>query len=443
MSEDPEAAMKAMELMSAYHRDPDVDHEQVERVFSDASTDVHFLYITRNRFDPRLDVERGRAPEGIQMKESSAAIFQVFREIAAATGGTSAASANPAALLLKAAEAAEQYYLLYYRPPSTLADGRFRKIEVKVKNAVLKVSHRAGYFAVDSSISTASPVGDPAAGASIPAEEVESIDISGGMPAIGAAVPAAVLKAASSYCRRLEEASLDFVCREVVRERISGAWAGRPSRNVGPAHDALRIVEDIAREWIYDYQVVRKEGWAVETRTLLEEDQKPKRVENAALQTSRFFHKFIVLGPAGLFSEDAQRRHDYVIAKETEVDREPILVIDVRPKAPDASSLYGKAWVRPRDGAILKVEWEPASMGNYADLEAFAKAHKASPRIRFASEYALEKNGLRFPRSYEVSESYLISGRTVRLSLTTVAYKDYRFFEVKVRSEVQRLELLD
>jgi hypothetical protein len=110
----------------------------------------------------------------------------------------------------------------------------------------------------------------------------------------------------------------------------------------------------------------------------------------------------------------------------------------VRPKGTETSSLYGKAWVRARDGAVLKVEWEPASMGNYAAIEDFAKAQGGDPRIRFSSEYRFEKNGLRFPSAYEVVEAYRRLGRMVTVSRTTVLYKDYQFFEVKVRTEIKR-----
>jgi hypothetical protein len=46
----------------------------------------------------------------------------------------------------KAAAAVENYYLIYYSPKNYIQDGKFRKIEVKVKNRKYRVTHRAGYF---------------------------------------------------------------------------------------------------------------------------------------------------------------------------------------------------------------------------------------------------------------------------------------------------------
>jgi hypothetical protein len=454
-SSNSETALKAQELMVAYNHDLRVDQDAIRRAFSDAETDVHFLYVTRNRRDPTRDVESAAPSEDVRMSESSSDIYRVFREIAAATGGTAAASANPEALLRQAAEASEEYYLLYYRPQDYRADGKFHKIGVTVKRSGVRVSHREGYVAENAAapgIHTQAGAGQAAAGApgagaaaAGVAATVEDIDLSEPLPAKGDPVPTSVLETAARYCRDLEGASLDFVCREDVRERLSAWLVGNTAKSVGPPLDGFQTgvkaplaAEDRARDWVYDYQLARKEGWTAETRVLLEENGKPRREERAALRTERFVHKLVVLGPVGLFGEDAQSRHDYVVARETEMEGEPVLVVEVRPKGMEASSLFGKAWVRPRDGAVLKIEWEPASMGNYAAIEAFAKSMRAKPRIRFTSEYAVEKNGLRFPSSYEVVEAYRTSSQTVTASKTSVAYKDYKFFEVKVRTEVRR-----
>jgi hypothetical protein len=77
-------------------------------------------------------------------------------------------------------------------------------------------------------------------------------------------------------------------------------------------------------------------------------------------------------------------------------------------------------------------------MGNYVAIEAFARDMRAKPKITFTSEYAIEKNGLRFPSAYEVVEAYRTGAVLVPASRTSVEYKDYKFFEVKVKTVVRR-----
>ncbi|MGZ7065294.1 MAG: VWA domain-containing protein, partial [Candidatus Aminicenantales bacterium] len=219
-------ALKAMELMGQYSREITIDRETIRKVFADASTDVHFLYVTRTRRDEAHDVERATVLEDVTMAEHSEDIFSAFREIAAATGGTSYASWNAADMLKKAAAASEQYYLLYYRPQDYKADGKFHTITVKVRTGGYRVSHRAGYFATEtapaaeaaSPAAPSAPEARPAAGpgrAAPPAAEKGVLEPLGPPPA------ETLLAAAADYCRRLQDAALNFICKEDVRERLN------------------------------------------------------------------------------------------------------------------------------------------------------------------------------------------------------------------------------
>jgi hypothetical protein len=63
------------------------------------------------------------------------------------TEGITDSSANLASSFERVALSSENYYLLYYSPENYMADGKFRKIEAKVKGKKYKVIHRAGYIA--------------------------------------------------------------------------------------------------------------------------------------------------------------------------------------------------------------------------------------------------------------------------------------------------------
>ncbi len=448
-SANSEQALKVMELMTQYSREVRIDSDAVRRAFADASIDVHFLYVTRVRRDLGIDVERPAPPQDVAMAEHSEDIYKAFREIAAATGGTTEASWNAEAMLKKAAAASENYYLLYYRPTDYKSDGKFHAITVKVRSGGYRISHREGYFATEGAgaappIDVTGPAAKPGTATTMPGgaasepktQPPKTVDV---LEPLGPAPAETLLAAAAGYCRRLQDASLYFTCTEEVREQLSKALTAQAGVPVdmnpfGRGGINLKGGGKI-HEWIYDYQLIRQAGQAEERRILLKEDGRAKREEDAKLATFRFDHSFVVLGPVGLLGEDAQKIHDYGIVKEFETDGEAVVLVDIRPKGETAASLYGKALVRRRDGAVLKIDWEPASMGNYEKIAQLAKESNARPKISFTSEYGFEKNGLRFPSSYGVTEDYVLQGTLRKLSKTDVSYKDYKFF--LVRTEVR------
>ena len=124
-------------LFETYHRDVSMDLEKVKQTFADSSLSIHFLFLKKLK-DHR---------PGLMMQERSEDIYRVFNQMAQATGGITESSANPAYAFKKAVEAFENYYILYYSPANYRRDGKFKKIEVRIKNKKFKITHRAGYFA--------------------------------------------------------------------------------------------------------------------------------------------------------------------------------------------------------------------------------------------------------------------------------------------------------
>ena len=119
-----------------YNHDMGTDVERVKRAFADASTAVHFLFITK----PAPNVP------GVYFQERSSDTFTPFSEMAKASGGFMSSSANPNFLFREAVEASENYYLLYYSPREYTGDGKFKTIKVRIKGEGYKTIHRLGYF---------------------------------------------------------------------------------------------------------------------------------------------------------------------------------------------------------------------------------------------------------------------------------------------------------
>lgn len=128
--------MLLADVANWYNQDMGTDVERVKRAFADASTAVHFLFITK----PAPNIP------GVYFQERSSDTFTPFAEMAKASGGFMASSANPDFLFKKAVEASENYYLLYYAPKDYAGDGKFKTIKVRIKGEGYKTVHRLGYF---------------------------------------------------------------------------------------------------------------------------------------------------------------------------------------------------------------------------------------------------------------------------------------------------------
>lgn len=134
--DNPAMLQRMSSLFDFFTREKSFDVNKVKMAYSDASTSIHFLFLT----------ERPVEEEGVRMVEHSEDIYSAFREMARATGGLVISSTNPAYAFEQALDASENYYLLYYRPKDYVVDGKFKEIKVRVKGKKYKVIHRSGYF---------------------------------------------------------------------------------------------------------------------------------------------------------------------------------------------------------------------------------------------------------------------------------------------------------
>jgi len=126
-----------MDLMQFYSRDPKWNINNIKQAFADSSIFFNFIYMHKE-------------PEnvsGIRMTEQSEDIFETFSQVAEATGGIIDSSQNPATSFKNGTKISESYYILYYSPEKYIKDGKYKSIEVKVKNKDYKITHRQGYFA--------------------------------------------------------------------------------------------------------------------------------------------------------------------------------------------------------------------------------------------------------------------------------------------------------
>jgi hypothetical protein len=256
-----------------------------------------------------------------------------------------------------------------------------------------------------------------------------------------------LLAKAAAYCRRLEDSAFDFVCREEIREtldpKLDLAAERRASYEPDPVPMTIfagptisfRTVKKLKHSVVYDYQCVRGGRAIREMRTMLEENGKKKVVPNAALKTSIVVFGRALLGPVGLFGERFQPDYDFTVSGAERFGKIPVVVIDAKPKpgAPPSRNLYGQAWIDPRSGDILRIEWSESRVGRHEIFDKRGDLFKRTPRLIIRSEFSAEKNGIRFPSRLTVEEAYLNkdSGKAFIRSTTEVVYKDFKFFRVE------------
>jgi hypothetical protein len=225
---------------------------------------------------------------------------------------------------------------------------------------------------------------------------------------------AAILNKSADYCRRLDQAALDFVCLEEVAEM---------TRFYTPHTDI----------YLYDYQFVRKGRETREKRNLISLNGKKTNIKDSSLDTAMFQYRNVLFGPVGLLSHAWQAYHDYRLIGEEVFNHEKVVVVEARPNAFLISPhCYGNIWIKEEDGSVLKIVWDQRSLGNFQATEEWAKIHDAVPQIAAYSEYGFEKNGLRFPsRSYTENAFIEKDNRKLVNAEMTISYKDYKFFTVE------------
>lgn len=223
-----------------------------------------------------------------------------------------------------------------------------------------------------------------------------------------------ILEKAASYCWRLDKAALDFICLEEVSE-----MADRYRRNF-----------DV---FLYDYQFVRKKDEIKEQRNLIAIDGKKTSRPTPSIQPAAFRYKNVLFGPIGLLSEFWQGFHEYRIAGEEKLFGERTLVIEATPNTREREPHpYGRIWLKESDGSVLKIVWDQRSLGNFAEIAAWAAVNEAEPLITAYSEYRFEKNGLRFPSRSFTQQAYLRKDRSRFVNAEiSVVYKGYKFFTVE------------
>jgi hypothetical protein len=268
---------------------------------------------------------------------------------------------------------------------------------------------------------------------------------------------ALILKAGREYCQRLAKAALDFVCQEVVTDRID---LSRDSQHdlvkqgveiTGGANKGVSAAGSLRFErspksakgtnvYIFDYQFVRQAGEIKETRKLMKKNGKDAKPDDPISRSAVFQYSDILMAPVQVLDENFREFYNYRLIREDSLDGVKCWVVEVSPSLSEVIKyLGGLIWLKQDDYSILKIEWDPATYSGYDKILLRARALEAEPRAISVTEFGVEKNGIRFPSRDFTQEAYLNKdGRLFVRSETQVLYKGYKFFTVETSMEFKK-----
>ena len=243
-----------------------------------------------------------------------------------------------------------------------------------------------------------------------------------------------ILSGCAEYCRKLDQASLNFTCLEDIQERVYfvNKQEDKPSIPGSRLTYKMNTMRYHEIRHTFDYQLIRQDS-IKERKRLIKKNGKPVDLDMEEFEPYFFYHQYVIFGPVGIFGKKWQEFFSYTLVDKTRFKGEEVYVVDARPKYGFIlGHMFGKAWVSASDYSVLKIEWDQRSLGKFDIILQKAEANNATPDITLVSEYGIKKNGLRFPSRYIIRENYILPfQRKYRNSETLISYKNYKFFMVE------------
>lgn len=128
--------IRTLTYMQNFHnRDFHVDEERLARAFASASILLHFMVFDMPETDGLTDIEARNLTD----------FYGRLEAISSLSGASFRRDLTALELLKEAVGRLDQYYLVYYTPSYYAGDGKFKSIEVRVKDRQYRLVHRAGY----------------------------------------------------------------------------------------------------------------------------------------------------------------------------------------------------------------------------------------------------------------------------------------------------------
>jgi len=268
-----------------------------------------------------------------------------------------------------------------------------------------------------------------------------------------------VLDKCAEYCLKLSESALYYVCHEKIREkfkRIEGPdgtgiilpRASTRGYEIGSAYcNILMLVDTEKNVYVYDYQLIKKEGNIEEKRILMEKDGKDVKLEDIPLGTKPSYALKPVLVPVQILGIEHRSRFSFKLVGDKKINGKLAYVIEACLRPGQTGYIRrGRIWVDKSDFRIVKVEVETDFVEGFEQILAECEQYYLKPHFKSTYYYEIDKNGLLFPSRSEIRVEYsgFYEKKRDLKSEIEVTYGNYKFFTVKWSHETikKKLEVL-
>lgn len=269
-----------------------------------------------------------------------------------------------------------------------------------------------------------------------------------------------VLDKCAEYCLKLSESALYYVCHEEMREKLNKIKGPEQEVGIIPPDKIFRNAQALTRYgayyidlalrdteknvFIYDYQLIRKDGHIKEKRILMEKDGKSKNQENVSHRKEPPYNLKPILAPIRILSIEQRSKFSFRLADDEKIKGKPVYVIEtcLRPGQP-GNIKRGKIWVDKSDFRIVKAEVETEFVEGCEQMLSECYHYYLKPHFKSTYYYEVDKNGILFPSKSEIRAEYsgFLNKKRKLKSEVKITYRNYKFFTVKTDHEIIKKKL--
>jgi TonB family protein len=265
---------------------------------------------------------------------------------------------------------------------------------------------------------------------------------------------ARILELGGNYCDLLTNAVLDFTCIETIKETHyylhDDLWI-RPivsDKAGGNVHWGDKVIRnDLSRTerntYVCDYMLTRTKTKPVEQRLILTKKGRSTNASGPFLKEERYIAIAPLFASIRVLGKNRQNLFNFHLVGKKKINGIKTSVIEALPKSGNADGVeYGKLWIDPKDGRILRSEIRGIPLKGFEDV--LEESTRLNVKADFVAihEYEVEKNNVLFPSRTKVKVTYpqKWTRTTIRSPKikAVISYDQYKFFSVSTNVNIKK-----